>query len=80
MLNAGCVALLRGREMLSMSALQLKRTRQDHHCSDLMALLDEAAGCPALLEDAAGCTALLVDTVGCLVTPKPLYLSGRTSA
>ena len=39
-----------------------------------MALLDEAAGCPALLEDAAGCTALLGDTVGCTETPKPLYL------
>ena len=39
-----------------------------------MALLDEAAGCPALLEDAAGCTALLEDTVGCTETPKPLYL------
>ena len=39
-----------------------------------MALLEEAAGCPALLEDAAGCTALLEDTVGCTETPKPLYL------
>ena len=39
-----------------------------------MAVLDEAAGCPALLEDAAGCTALLGDTVGCTETPKPLYL------
>ena len=40
-----------------------------------MALIEEAAGCPALLEDAAGCTALLGDTVGCTEAPTPLYIA-----
>ena len=88
MLNAGCAALIRVPEMLSMTALQIKAyssglyagctalrsINHAEHQSDFMALLEGAAGCPALLEDAAGCTALLGDTGGCTGTPKPLYL------
>ena len=75
-LNAGCAALLRVREMLSMSALQLKAyssgctaLRSINHAEhqwDSLALLGEAAGCTALLEDGAA--------VGCTETPTPLYI------